>query len=92
MFVFDSNRPADLTRNVAPRPFRFVKVLGAELAREVWSFAGRSETSRRTITASVTPTGLVKMEANWIYRAPIRSGQAADAPDDEESAGDVTLS
>ena len=92
VFVFDSNRPADLTRNVAPRPFRFVKVLGAELAREVWSFAGRSETSRRTITASVTPTGLVKMEANWIYRAPIRSGQAADAPDDEESAGDVTLS
>jgi len=34
VFVFDSNRPADLTRSVAPRPFHFVKVLGAELARE----------------------------------------------------------
>ncbi len=92
MFVFDSNRPADLTRNVAPRPFRFVKVLGAELAREDWSFAGHSETSRRAITASVTPTGLAKMEANRIYRAPVRLGQSDEAPDDEESAGDVTFS
>jgi hypothetical protein len=92
VFVFDSNRPADLTRNVAPRPFRFVKVLGAELAREDWSFAGRSETSRRTITAGVTPTGVAKMETNWIYRAPVRPGQAAEPPDHEESAGDVTLS
>jgi hypothetical protein len=92
VFVFDSNRPADLTKTIAPKPFRFVKVVGAELTRENWSFAGRSETSQRTITASVTPSGLAKMEANWIYRAPVRPGQSTDMPDDEESAGDETLS
>jgi hypothetical protein len=34
-----------------------------------WAFSGRSETSRRTITASVTRTGYEKMEANWLYRS-----------------------
>ena len=47
VFVFDSNRPKD----EAPRPFRFVKVVGAELTKDDWLFSGRSETSRRTITA-----------------------------------------
>jgi hypothetical protein len=39
------------------------------LKKEDWKFSGRSATSRRTITASVTPSGFAKMEANWIYRA-----------------------
>jgi hypothetical protein len=64
VFVFDSNRPKDET----PRPFRFVKVVGAELSKDDWLFSGRSETSRRTITASVTDSGYQKMMANWIYR------------------------
>jgi hypothetical protein len=70
VFVFDSNRPVDAGKGVAPRPFKFVMVLGARLTKEDWLFAGRSETSRRTITASVTRTGYEKMMANWIYKAP----------------------
>jgi hypothetical protein len=66
VFVFDSNRPADGVK--ASRPFRFVKVVGARLEKADWTFAGRSETSRRTITASVNETGYAKAEANWIYR------------------------
>jgi hypothetical protein len=64
VFVFDSNRPKD----GAPRPFHFVKVVGAELSKDDWLFSGRSETSRRTITASVTESGYQKMMANWIYQ------------------------
>lgn len=55
VFVFDSNRPADSVNGVAPKPFRFVTVAGARLIKADWKFSGRSETSRRTITASVTP-------------------------------------
>jgi hypothetical protein len=65
VFVFDSNRPKD----AAPRPFRFVKVVGAQLSKDDWLFSGRSETSRRTITASVTESGYQKMMANWIYQS-----------------------
>jgi hypothetical protein len=65
VFVFDSNRTTD----VVPRPFRFVKVVGAQLLREDWLFSGRSQTSRRTITASVTVSGYQKMMANWIYQS-----------------------
>jgi hypothetical protein len=32
-----------------------------------WAFSGRSATSRRTITASVTQGGVQKMKANWVY-------------------------
>lgn len=32
-----------------------------------WSFSGRKNQSRRTITASVTKTGFDKMTENWIY-------------------------
>lgn len=69
VFCFDSNASSDGWRGVEPRPFRFVKVVGAELKRKDWQFSGRSESSRRTITASVTRQGFNKMEANWIYRA-----------------------
>ena len=69
VFVFDSNTSADAGKGVTPRPFKFVKVVGAQLEQEDWQFSGRSETSRRTITASVKRSGFDKMEANWIYRA-----------------------
>lgn len=69
VFVFDSNTSRDALNNIPPRPFRFVGVYGAQLEKEDWNFSGRSETSRRTITASVTKNGFNKMNANWIYRA-----------------------
>lgn len=69
VFVFDSNTARDPLTNIAPRPFRFVAVYGAQLTKNDWNFSGRSETSRRTITASVTRTGYDKMASNWIYRA-----------------------
>jgi len=68
VFVFDSNRPVDEGQAVAPRPFRFKSVYLGQLKKEDWIFSGRSETSRRTITASVTRAGFEKMKANWIYQ------------------------
>lgn len=70
VFVFEANRARDEGNDVAPMPFRFLKVVGAQLTEQDWLFSGRSETSRRTITASVTTSGFEKMEANWIYRSP----------------------
>ncbi len=69
VFVFDSNTSRDAQLGLEPKSFRFVKVVGAMLEKEDWSFSGRSGTSRRTITASVRRRGAEKMEANWIYRA-----------------------
>jgi hypothetical protein len=68
VFVFDSNRPVDVSKGIASKPFRFVIVAGARLAKADWNFAGRSATSRRTITASVTTSGYDKMVNNWIYK------------------------
>jgi hypothetical protein len=46
------------------------------LAKADWQFSGRSETSRRTITASVSKAGAQKMMANWIYKcAELRQGK-----------------
>jgi hypothetical protein len=70
VFVFDSNRPSDTVKDIQPKPFRFIKVVGAMLAKDDWSFSGRSKSSRRTITASVTKSGYKKMMSNWIYQAP----------------------
>jgi len=70
VFVFDANSARDKAQGISPKPFRFVKVVGARLTKNDWSFSGRSKTSRRTITASVTRSGYNKMEANWIYRDP----------------------
>ncbi len=72
VFVFDSNTARDKSLGIAARPFRFVKVVGSQLNKNDWAFSGRSSTSRRTITASVTRSGFEKMEANWIYREPIQ--------------------
>jgi hypothetical protein len=70
VFVFDSNRPKDEADGNPPQPFRFVKVVGAQLEEADWSFSGRSPTSRRTITASVLKSGYDKMMDNWLYKAP----------------------
>jgi hypothetical protein len=76
VFVFDSNRPADVTKGVGPKPFRYIAVVGAQLEQEDWRFAGRSGTSRRTITASVQASGFDKMMRNWIYRDTCASQSA----------------
>lgn len=70
VFVFDASRGTDRAKAIVPRPFRFLKVVGAQLTKADWAFSGRSATSRRTITASVTRSGYDRMEANWIYRDP----------------------
>lgn len=69
VFMFESNRPVDAVEGI-PMPFRFLRVAGAQLQESDWQFAGRSETSRRTITATVKDSGYQKMMANWIYNAP----------------------
>ena len=71
VFVFDSNTARDTLGDIPPRPFRFVAVYGAQLTKNDWNFSGRSATSRRTITASVTRSGFDKMVSNWIYRADV---------------------
>jgi hypothetical protein len=70
VFMFDGNRPEDATKGIAAKPFRFLGVAGASLEKGDWNFSGRSATSRRTITASVTPSGYAKMMSNWIYKVP----------------------
>lgn len=69
VFVFDGSSPHEIANGIPYRPFRFLKVIVSKIAKSDWNFTGRSGTSRRTITASVTKTGLQKMGANWIYRA-----------------------
>ncbi|MGD0541897.1 MAG: hypothetical protein ABSB33_10300 [Tepidisphaeraceae bacterium] len=73
VFVFESNSPRDAAFNEPAMPFRFLKVVGAELTKDDWMFSGRSATSRRTITLSVKRSGFEKMEANWIYRVSASS-------------------
>jgi hypothetical protein len=70
VFMFNSNRPVDSTKGIGPMPFQFLRVVGAQLEKSDWLYAGRSETSRRTITASVTDSGYRKLMNNWIYNAP----------------------
>lgn len=70
VFCYDSNRPVDASEGTDPKPFRYLYVCGAELKQSDWTFSGRSETSRRTITAGINASGFAKMSANWIYKAP----------------------
>ena len=72
VFVFEAGRPVDALKDVPPVQFRFLAVYGALLQKTDWLFAGRSQLSRRTITASVLPNGYEKMARNWIYKAPSR--------------------
>jgi len=69
VLVFQANSAADAMKKIEPKPFGFKAVYGAQLSDSDWQFSGRSETSRRTITASVTRSGYEKLTANWIYRA-----------------------
>jgi hypothetical protein len=76
VFVFQGGRPTDKTNGIGPVRFRFLMVAGALLSKRDWLFAGRSKTSRRTITASVKRSGLEKMMANWIYKCrELREGK-----------------
>lgn len=73
VFVFDSNTQRNQTLGIEPKPFRFVKVVGAQLTVADWSESGRSATSRRTPTASVLKSGYTKMAQNWIYDSDVHS-------------------
>lgn len=68
IFIFESNSPRDKESKAPIIGFKFKEVLGAQLKKKDWTFSGRSETSRRTITASVNRSGYEKMSKNWIYR------------------------
>jgi hypothetical protein len=85
VFVFDSNRPNDLTqpKSIYPKPFRFIKVVGAQLEKSDWKEQPRGDTSRRTATATILPSGYDKMEANWIYREADLDEQQTGESDDE---------
>jgi hypothetical protein len=48
-------------------PTEIIEVLCANLTEEDWQFSGRSETSRRTITASIIKSGMEKLRSNIIY-------------------------
>jgi len=52
------------------QPTQIVEVMAANLTLADWSFSGRSETSRRTITASINAVGTTKLRNNAIYRDP----------------------
>jgi hypothetical protein len=88
VFVFESNRPGDLSqpKPILPRPFRFIKVVGAQLQRSDWKEQPRGDQSRRTATATILQSGYEKMESNWIYREPDSNAQDTSEPDE-----DVTL-
>ena len=70
VFVFEGGRPSDAIKANGMVRFRFLAVYGALIEKCDWKFAGRSQTSRRTITATVLPSGFEKMAKNWIYKAP----------------------
>jgi hypothetical protein len=85
VFVFDSNRPNDHTQPklIHPKPFRFIKVVGAQLEKSDWKEQPRGDTSRRTATATILPSGYDKMEANWIYRDLDGDEKEPEMPDEE---------
>lgn len=62
------------------RPFEFVEVLAARLARRDWSFSGRKETSRRTITASMKKKAVERLRTNWVYRNPAFAVRRREEP------------
>jgi len=85
VFAFESGRPTDEHKGVLPLPFRFLAVYCARLEKADWQYSGRTGTSRRTITATVKPSGFAKMAANWVYRAPNAKSTIGAL---EEEAGD----
>lgn len=63
VFMFECTRPPD----VDSIPFRFIRVAGASLSKADWNYAGRTGSSRRTITASVGKDGSKRVNANAVY-------------------------
>lgn len=51
-------------------PLCLVEIMCARLLKSDWSFSGRKGESRRTPTASITPTGVQKLRNNFVYRIP----------------------
>lgn len=51
-------------------PLTFIEILCAKLTQSDWSFSGRTGTSRRTPTASITSSGVEKLRSNFLYRIP----------------------
>lgn len=68
VFCFDSGRPVDAGHGILPKPFRFLQVAAGRLEKADWKFAGRSATSRRTITATVTKEACQRMIVNAVYK------------------------
>lgn len=68
VFVFDSNKPLDEVKGAPSKPFRFRTVAGARLEESDWNYSGRSNSSRRTITATINSSGREKIMRNWIYK------------------------
>ena len=94
VFVFESNRPNDFTleKPILPKPFRFVKVVGAQLQKSDWKEQPRGSASRRTATATILQSGYEKMEAIWIYREPDYAEtdtNEADEPDEPDEADEA---
>ncbi len=67
VLCFVASRGSDTVKGVPPRPFAFKRVYLGQLTKADWMFSSRKEGSRRTITASVTQAGYLKMTGNWIY-------------------------
>jgi len=86
VFCFDASRPVDRSKGIEPKPFRFLMATAAKLEKSDWTFAGRSETSRRTITAAVNNSGYKKMMSNWIYKASDLSQRQIDLVIRDEDA------
>jgi hypothetical protein len=68
VFHFDSISSNEIIKGKAYKPFCFKGVYAAKLDKEDWNFAGRSDSSRRTITASINQRGIAKLKKNWVYR------------------------
>jgi hypothetical protein len=60
-------------------PTRVVRVLLAQLDEDDWSFSGRREGSRRTITASIRRSGKEKLLANSLYVDPTYAPRSRSA-------------
>jgi hypothetical protein len=74
VFVFQSGRLGPRVKGTPA--FKFLLVTGGLLSKADWLFSGRSETSRRTITASVSRAGTARMLENWIYKSKeLREGE-----------------
>ena len=61
-------------------PTQFVRVLIAQLEEQDWSFSGRREGSRRTITASILRSGMQKLLSNPLYLDPTYVPRRRSAP------------